>query len=63
MFEDDALNGNSIAARVIQDIQNLEEQLQGFRNVKLYNMSDIFGPINFHEEADNVKIIHALSFY
>lgn len=41
----------------------MEERLQGFRNIKLYNMSDIFGPINFHEETNDSKIIDCLTFY
>lgn len=63
MFEEDRLNGGSIASKVRQDIEKMEERLQGFRNIKLYNMSDIYGPINFHEETNDTKIIECLSFY
>lgn len=63
MFEDDRLNGGSIASKVRQDIEKMEERLHGFRNIKLYNMSDIYGPINFHEETNDTKIIECLSFY
>ena len=57
------MSSNNIIAKVIEDVEKMEEELFGARNIKLYNMADIYGPINFHEETDKNRIIDCLTFY
>ena len=41
----------------------MEEQLFGSRNIKLYHMADIYGPINFNDDVSKESIIDCLTFY
>ena len=63
LFQNEALSSENIISKVIEDIQKMEEQLFGSRNIKLYHMADIYGPINFNDDVSKESIIDCLTFY
>jgi hypothetical protein len=63
MLRNDALSSDNIISRVVDSIEKMEEQLMGSRTIKLYNMADIYGPINFQEETDQDRVLDCLTFY